>query len=196
MGVDLPQMVAAKRKSRIGNEEFTFSPITLADMADVIEFFSERPFREARKEIEMLGDLLSATEKSDLVARAREEYQTILRVRRHAEIDEEAITRISKEIHEFHKTLECTARYIWLSIRKDRPDLTYEQVLDLIPASELIPLNNMLDDISTPGEDPDAEIMAIAEGKKKEKATSTLTGGSSLLTSDAPMEYCPKQPGV
>ncbi len=116
--MNLPELVALEDTVRIGGEEFTFSPLTARDYAEI-----ERRITASRGDpiavAKRLAADLPADERRAILEKA---YDDAMRARH--------VTAV--ELDEFMASVDGLVFCFWLSVRKKHPDVTLERAGELL----------------------------------------------------------------
>ncbi len=130
----LAEATQAPTTIKIGDKAYRLSPLTLFDYGVVDKWLTMLPFERAAGKMAAMGDALTQTMQDLFLAQAEEESKA-------AGIGHEsAASGLS--------TVEGTAMILWLSIKKEYPEITRQAAAELISADTLEDWQKALDDVS------------------------------------------------
>ena len=158
MAVDLALMCASPREASVKGKTYTFSPLTLGDIAELQEWFVLQPVEDLSKDIANFGEHMTPEHKGKLVAEAHEEYEKRRKVVRQATRNKELINEVADKMQAALGTVDAVAMMMWLSIRTHHPEVTREECKKLMDVNTLVAVKALMDEISFESQDKDADL--------------------------------------
>jgi hypothetical protein len=122
---------------------YKMSPLTPADFAEIEREREALPYRRLRRALTELGDIITADERSQMIAEAGRESAR-------ADIDSDATAA-------WMGSIEGAQFILYLSARKCHPDITREQAAGLVTFENLDEVQRVLDRASGVGDDAAGE---------------------------------------
>ena len=163
--INLSQMTGAKQSVRVCGEEYVFSPINLLDIGIMQDWWQEKPLSDCQERLSKYPELYSAEQRETEIAKAKAEYEERKRVRNGLEIDREIIDRCGASFTTEFSSPEALAKLVYLSVRKNRPNVTEAEAAAIVSIEGVAAMQEMLDAISFPERDPDEDLMDDSEKK-------------------------------
>jgi len=143
--IPLTAMAQAPQEVEIKGEGYMLSPLTLADVASMMRWFCDRPLEKCKAELANYGEMYDDKTRRRTVAKAKEEHERRVEVTNGLDIDPDIVEQVKKEMNREYSSVDGVARMLWLSIRKNRPDATLEEVAELVDMSSLVAIKGLID---------------------------------------------------
>ena len=118
----------------VGGREYQLAPTEIADLGEFEKWLEVRPFEAARKQMKALGDMLTPEATSIILEGAQKAA------------DNSAIDTLSYA--QRMASLEGTIYMMWLSLRKNHPDITREEVGAFVTIDNLQEWQDRLDQVT------------------------------------------------
>lgn len=162
--VNLATASSAKLEIRHEGESYWLSPFRLADMGEIEEYLTARPFELAAKQMDALGDRLSEAAEERILAHAQQ-------------IADEST--VGSPLFVTHlSTVAGVSAMVFMSLRRNHPDITKEQATAMVTVETLGLWRERMDRV-TGMSDPDDDADPTQE-PETESPTSPSTGDSSI----------------
>jgi len=128
----LHKMAGTPARITLGGKEYTLSPLTVDDLAEMERWVEDAPLMHAKRLLAEHGDMFSEEEKTAIRMKAVEESKTI------SLADGGAVL----------ESMEGVRLLLWLSLRREQPDIKREDVFTLLSLSDLEAVKAKLDEVS------------------------------------------------
>ena len=165
--INLSQLSGSTIDIEIGGESFKLSPLTLADVAIMQDWYCEKPMYDVASDIAKWPEAYSDKEKGKLFRQAKEKMENRRRVRNGLEPEDKIIEECKEDMNREFSSLDGVAKMFWLSLRKAQPELNEKDIRELVTLESVAMIKNCMDRMSFGAVDPDADLVAEVRGEKK-----------------------------
>ena len=162
--IPITQLAQTPQEVEIKGKAYMLSPLTLADVADMMMWFVDKPLDECKQEIEKYGAIYDDKTRRRTVNAAKKAHDERREVINGQDIDQPLVDRVKKDMNREYSSIDGVARMLWLSIRKTKPEATLEEVRELVDMQSLVAIKQMIDGMMFT---PQPEDAADIEGEKK-----------------------------
>jgi len=143
----LPTMTQNKIEIDLKGKQFEMSPLVLADLANMQQWFKELPLQKCKAELKEFGEMYEDKKKRKLVNKAHETYTERSEVIDGKDIDIDLKKKVKEDMNTEFCSLDGIGRMLWLSLKKTQPDITLEQVASMIDLDSLVSIRVLLDSL-------------------------------------------------
>ena len=138
-------MTAVEKDVKLKDREFKLSPFRLKEFAYMQNWFIEAPLELCKKELDKFGHMYDEKRKRRIVEKYHNEYMQRLEIINGQDIDIDLKQKIKDDMNREYSSLEGITRMLWLSIKRTEPDITLEEIEDIVDLGSLVEIKSILD---------------------------------------------------
>ncbi len=131
---ELAEIASSAMAITIGGKTYRMSPIGPRELGEFELWLQQAPFEKAVRQIETLGNHCDAVTKAAIIASASKES--------------DELTFQSEKAKAYMLSIQGLAYLLWISMRQAHPDMTREEVIDLLTLENMEYFQATLDKVS------------------------------------------------
>ena len=142
-----------------GGREYSFSPLTIADLGALERWMETLPIERARRRIAAWGPDITPEQRAEIIAKAEEAAAKS--------------TAMSVDSAQLINSVEGTVYLLYLALRGEQPDITREQVAKMVKPDQLEEWQDKLDRLAGLAGDDETDPTQAETAKPETESPST-----------------------